>query len=74
MFSPFNTNSNKVFKFSGLGEVTKMLEYPKATAPANEKKDFLFMFLWSYDLMNSTGYKNQKKLVPGTTSSYNPVL
>jgi len=27
-------NSKKVFKFSGLGPVTNMFEYPQATAPA----------------------------------------
>ena len=29
-----NTKSKSVCKFSGLGEVTKMLEYPKPTAAA----------------------------------------
>ncbi|CAH1973720.1 unnamed protein product [Acanthoscelides obtectus] len=29
---PLNTNSKKVFRFSGLGLVTNILEYPKATA------------------------------------------
>jgi len=31
---PFNKNSNRVCKFSGLGLVTYTLEYPNATAAA----------------------------------------
>lgn len=32
--SPLKTNSKNVFKFSGDGEVTKIFEYPNATAAA----------------------------------------
>lgn len=35
--NPLNTNSKNVFKFSGLGLVTKMFEYPKATAADTAK-------------------------------------
>lgn len=35
--NPLKTNSNKVFKFSGLGEVTKILEYLKKTQGVFEK-------------------------------------
>jgi len=31
---PLKTNSKRVFKFSGLGLETYMIEYPKATAAA----------------------------------------
>lgn len=34
---PTKTNSKNVLRFSGDGEVTKMFEYPKATAPATAK-------------------------------------
>jgi hypothetical protein len=34
LYLPLKVNSKRVVRFSGLGLVTKILEYPKAIAPA----------------------------------------